>query len=121
MYASGEPLLFRVDIVNIFAAKEDMVKDNSIREQMFASISSWLSSELSQKQWCQDRGITYHVFHYWYRKYRDEHPESTDISSFVRLTVKPEPGASCEVIFTDGTRIVFREAIPAQFLKSLLF
>ena len=113
--------MLRVDVVNIFAVKEGMVKDNSIREQMFASIASWQSSELSQKQWCQDQGITYHVFHYWYRKYRDEHPESTDNNSFVRLTVNPEAGASCEVIFADGTKIIFREAVPVQYLKSLLF
>jgi len=69
-----------------------MVKDESIREKMFASIASWLSSDLSQKQWCQDQGITYHIFHYWYRKYRDEHPESTGDNSFVRLTVTPEVG-----------------------------
>jgi hypothetical protein len=113
--------LFRIDVIDNFAAKEGMVKDNSIREQMFASIASWLSSELSQKQWCQDQGITYHVFHYWYRKYRDEHPESTDNDSFVQQTVKPEAGASCEVIFADGTKITFREAVRAQYLKSLLF
>ena len=98
-----------------------MVKDNSIREQMFASIASWLSSGLSQKQWCQNQGITYHVFHYWYRKYQDEHSKSTDDNSFVRLTVKPEAGISCEVVFTDGTKIIFREAVPVQYLKSLLF
>jgi hypothetical protein len=113
--------LFNADVLYNFAAKEPMVKDNSIREQMFASIVSWLSSELSQKQWCQDQGITYHVFHYWYRKYRDEHPVSTDDNSFVRLTVKPEVDASCEVVFTDGTKIIFRQAVPAQYLKSLLF
>jgi hypothetical protein len=113
--------LFRVDVINIFAVKEGMVKDNSIREQMFASITSWLSSELSQKQWCRDQGITYHVFHYWYRKYRDEHPEPTDDNSFVRLNVKPEVDACCEVIFTDGTKVIFREAVPAQYLKNLLF
>jgi len=98
-----------------------MVKDNSIREKMFASIASWLSSDVSQKQWCQDQGITYHIFHYWYRKYRDEHLESTGDNSFVRLTVTPEVGTSCEVICTDGTKIIFREAVPAQYLKSLLF
>ena len=88
---------------------------------MFASIASWLSSDLSQKQWCQDQGITYHIFHYWYRKYRDEYSESTGDNSFVQLSVKPEVGASCEVIFTDGTKIIFRESVPAQYLKSLLF
>jgi hypothetical protein len=113
--------LFRIDGVDNFTEKEGMLKDESIREQMFASIASWRSSELSQKKWCQDQGITYHVFHYWYRKYRDEHPESTDNDSFVRLTVKSEARASCEVIFTDGTKIVFWEAVPAPYLKSLLF
>jgi hypothetical protein len=113
--------LFRIDSVDNFTGKESMAKDESIREQMFASIASWQSSELSQKQWCQDQGITYHVFHYWYRKYRDEHPESTGNNSFVQLAVKPETGAGCEVVFTDGTKIIFREAVPAQYLKSLLF
>jgi hypothetical protein len=113
--------LFCFDVVDNFVAKESMVKDESIREKMFGSIASWLSSDLSQKQWCQDQGITYHIFHYWYRKYRDEHPESTGDNSFVRLTVTPEVGASCEVIFTDGTKILFREGVPAQYLKILLF
>jgi hypothetical protein len=49
-------------MTSIILQQQSMVKDNSIREQMFASIASWLSSELSQKQWCQDKGITYHVF-----------------------------------------------------------
>jgi hypothetical protein len=98
-----------------------MVKDNSIREQMFASIASWQSTELSQKQWCLQQGITYHIFHYWYRKYRDEHPLSAGDNSFVRLTVKPEPDSSCEIIFIDGTKIVFREPVPVHYLKSLLF
>jgi hypothetical protein len=98
-----------------------MVKDESIREQMFASITSWLSSELSQKEWCRQQGITYHVFHYWYRKYRELHPEATDNRSFVRLSVKPADNASCEVIFVDGTKIVFREPVPVHYLKSLLF
>lgn len=98
-----------------------MGKDDSIREQMFASIASWQISELSQKEWCRQQGVTYHIFHYWYRKYRDEHPDSTGHNSFVQLTVEPEADASCEVIFMDGTKIIFREAVAAQYLKSLLF
>ena len=98
-----------------------MVKDESIREKMFANIASWQLSDLSQKQWCDQEGITYHIFHYWYRKYRNEHPESPANHSFVRLTVKPEANASCEVVFTDGTKIIFLEAVSVQYLKSLLF
>jgi hypothetical protein len=43
-----------------FTEKEGMVKDHSIRQQMFASITSWQSGELSQKKWCNQQGITYH-------------------------------------------------------------
>jgi len=88
---------------------------------MFASIASWQATELSQKEWCRQQGITYHIFHYWYRKYRDEHPESTDSNSFVRLAIKSQADASCEVILPDGTKIIFREAVPVHYLKSLLF
>jgi len=34
---------------------------------------------------------------------------------------KPEEKTGCEVIFTDGTKIIFREAVAAQYLKNLLF
>jgi hypothetical protein len=98
-----------------------MAKYESIREQMFTNIISWQSSEFSQKEWCQQQGITYHVFHYSYLKYRELHPESTDTSSFVRLSVKPADNASCEIIFVDGTKIVFREPVPVHYLKNLLF
>ena len=98
-----------------------MVKDDSIREQMFASITSWQTSDLTQKEWCRQQGVAYHIFHYWYRKYRDEYPESDNANAFVRLAVKPEANASCEVVFADGTKILFREPVPVHYLKSLLF
>src|ERR1700733_12690877 len=98
-----------------------MAKSESTREQMFASIASWQTTDLSQKEWCRQQEIAYHVFHYWYRTYREEHPQRGKDSSFVRLTVKAEAGVSCEVVFTDGTKVVFREAVPVQYLKSLLF
>lgn len=92
-----------------------------IREQMFASIVSWRQSDLSQKEWCRQQDIAYHIFHYWYRIYREEHPQMVDNNSFVRLSVKPEANASCEVVFADGTKILFHEPLPAHYLKSLLF
>jgi hypothetical protein len=88
-----------------------MAKSESSREQMFASIASWQDSSLSQKEWCRQQDIAYHIFHYWYRIYREEHPEPDKESSFVHLSVKPEANASCEVVFTDGTKILFREPV----------
>jgi hypothetical protein len=98
-----------------------MAKNESVREQMFVSIASWQQSDLSQKEWCRRQDIAYHIFHYWYRIYREEHSQTDHDNSFVKLSVKPEANASCEVVFTDGTKILFREPVTVQFLKSLLF
>ena len=98
-----------------------MAKNESVREQMFASITSWQASDLSQKEWCRQQEMAYHVFHYWYRVYREEHPAPVNDSSFVRLAMKADKDVPCEVVFTDGTKILFREPVSVQYLKSLLF
>ena len=98
-----------------------MAKNESVREQMFASIVSWQQSDLSQKECCRQQDIAYHIFHYWYRVYREEHTQSGTDDSFVSVSVKPEANASCEVVFTDGTKILFREPVTVHYLKSLLF
>jgi hypothetical protein len=98
-----------------------MAKNESVREQMFANIASWLTSDLSQKEWCRQQEMAYHVFHYWYRIYREEHPEPVNDSSFVRLAAKADMDVPCEVVFMDGTKVLFREPVSVQYLKSLLF
>ena len=98
-----------------------MAKDESVRKQMFASIASWQTSDLSQKEWCRQQKIAYHVFHYWYRVYRTAHAEPVNESPFVRLTMKAEANACCEVVFSDGTKVIFGEPVSIQYLKSLLF
>ncbi|HVW59006.1 MAG TPA: hypothetical protein VHC48_03190 [Puia sp.] len=97
-----------------------MVKDEQLEEKMFSSIRSWQQREVSQKEWCRQQDIPYHIFHYWYRKYKDQQ-ESPDKGAFVQLAMTSKPATSCEVVFTDGTRIVFHQPVPAQYLKSLLF
>lgn len=86
-----------------------MSKDESIREKMFASISSWQARDLSQKEWCRQQEISYHIFHYWYRRYGEQQLEPPGDNGFVRLSVNPPTDASCELIFADGTKIIFRE------------
>ncbi len=48
-----------------------MHRDETVREQMFSLITSWQQSGLSQKAYCEHHGIGYHVFHYWYKCFRD--------------------------------------------------
>lgn len=98
-----------------------MVKDAQLRDRMFSSIRSWQQSDATQKEWCQQQGIPYHIFHYWYRKFKDQQGLADDDGAFVQLAVTSPTATSCEVFFADGTRIVFHQSVPVQYLKSLLF
>jgi len=96
-----------------------MQKDIEVREQMFSMIADWQQSGLSQKAFCAQQEIRYHVFHYWYKVYRTSHalPEA----SFVKLRVTPSPGlSSAELICTDGKRLVFHQPVSADYLKELI-
>jgi hypothetical protein len=43
-----------------------------VRQQMFKLIQEWQQSGFSQKAYCKEQSIKYHVFHYWYKRYRQE-------------------------------------------------
>jgi len=97
-----------------------MIKDDQVQETMFASISIWQQSGLTQREWCRQQDIPYHIFHYWYRKFKDQQGPAGN-GSFVQIAMTSTPATGCEVVFTDGTRIVFHQPVTAQYLKSLLF
>lgn len=96
-----------------------MQKDTTVREQMLSMISNWQQSGLNQKSYFIKHGIRYHVFHYWYKVYRNAHalPEA----SFVKLRVAPSLGSSvAELICTNGKRLVFHQPVAADYLKALI-
>jgi hypothetical protein len=64
-----------------------MQYDQQTQEDMFRVISSWKQSGLSQKAYCQHNNIRYYVFHYWYKRYRDQQGPVED-GAFVPLNVK---------------------------------
>ena len=100
-----------------------MQYDKHTQEKMFASISFWKQSGLSQKAYCEQNRIRYHIFHYWYKRYRDEQSNSSE-SAFIPLTVKPSfSDATCaniEVVLADGKRILFHQAVSSDFLKAVI-
>ena len=87
--------------------------DKNNLERMFAIIASWKQSGLSQKVWCEQNQIRYHVFHYSYKRYRDEQSENSR-PAFIPLNVKPSLSdiscANIEVVLPGGKRILFSSA-----------
>lgn len=95
------------------------MRSKDVQQQMFSYIDQWQQSDLSQKAFCQAVNLRYHVFHYWYKCYRNKASEPS--SSFIKLNVSA-PSAVClaELILVDGKRLLFHEPVSADYLKTLI-
>src|SRR6476660_6384001 len=102
-----------------------MEQVEQVREQMYAHIEQWKQSGLSQKLYCEQQAVKYHVFHYWYKLYRDQHqqeePESKPSASFFPLTlVNPSSAAVIELHLSGGHHLVFHQMVSVDYLKALI-
>lgn len=102
-----------------------MQYDKNTRKQMFAMIGLWKQSGLSQKAYCEQNQIRYYVFHYWYKRYRDEQLSSKVVGpSFVPLKINPPlvdgTCANVEIVLPDGKRILFHQPVSSDFLKTVI-
>ena len=93
-----------------------------VRQQMFKLIEQWQQSDLTQKEYCEQQSIKYHVFHYWYKRYRLEQPGTVgNNSSFVKLQIaKPVTAGAVEIHFPGGIRLFFHEPVSSNYLKALI-
>ncbi len=101
-----------------------MQKNVQVREQMFSMIGCWQQSALSQKAYCEQHGIRYHVFHYWYKCFRDLQLPAAE-KGFVELTLQPSntintASAHAELLLPDGKRLLFHQGVSSDFLKALI-
>src|SRR6476660_6272784 len=104
-----------------------MEQVEQVREQMYAHIEQWKQSGLSQKVYCEQQAVKYHVFHYWYKLYRDQRqavqePEPKSPAAFIPLTLSSPPTttAFAELQFSGGHHLLFHQPVSAQYLKALI-
>jgi len=99
------------------------MQSKDVQEQMFNFIRGWQQSGLSQKMYCEQGGIRYHVFHYWFKRYRDKSPGHTE-ASFIPIQIKPSEtdarNAGIELILADGKRVLFHHPVSADFIKAII-
>src|SRR3954447_2157060 len=100
-----------------------MEYDQQTQEDMLKMIATWKQSGLSQKAYGEKNNIRYYVFHYWYKRYRDQQGAVED-ATFVPLNVKPSAfpvsNSAIEILLPDGKRILFHQPVSADYLKSLI-
>lgn len=96
-----------------------MQSKEQIRQQMLTMIADWQVSGLSQKKYCSLHNVRYHVFHYWYKRFKDQ-TSGDPSASFIAIPVAPAASGHIELFFAEGKRIVFHERVSADFLKALI-
>lgn len=99
-----------------------MPYDPKLKQDMFDHISQWQQSALSQKQYCRQNNMSYHIFHYWYKRYRDEHGSDHQFSSFIPVNVQSSSssGPVIEVLLVNGTRLLFHQPVSSDYLKAII-
>lgn len=98
-----------------------MLSKEQVKDQMFDKIVAWQQSGLTQKAFCEQHHIAYHVFHYYYGRFRIK--GNNKAASFIKLQFASEassPLAHTELILPDGKRLLFHQGVSADFLKSLI-
>jgi hypothetical protein len=100
-----------------------MQYDKQTQEDMLRVIASWKQSGLSQKAYCEQHHIRYYVFHYWYKRYRDQQAAVQD-GRFLPVNIKPSTfpvsNSAIEILLPDGKRILFHQPVSSDYLKALI-
>lgn len=90
---------------------------------MFAHIACWQQSGLSQKAYCRQHQIAYHLFPYWRKRYRLQSEGAACSKGFLSLDISlPAVSATAvlELVRPDGSRLLFYVQPEALYLQSLL-
>jgi len=96
-----------------------MQSKEEVKQQMFTKITLWQQSGLTQKVFCQQNDIAYHVFHYYYGRFRSKNNDQA--STFIKLEVAPGYASThTELVLPDGKRLLFHQGVSADFLKALI-
>jgi hypothetical protein len=97
-----------------------MQSKEEVQQRMFNFIGQWQQSGVSQKAFCVQVNLAYHVFHYWYKRYRIAGGQTT-ASSFKKLKVSaPSVCSSMELVLPDGKRLLFHQPVSIDYLKALI-
>ena len=72
------------------------------REQMYALIEHYLSSDQTQIEFCQTESISKSTFTYWLKRYRQDKPDSS-APAFRPIPIHSDSlSARCEIEFPGG-------------------
>jgi hypothetical protein len=95
-------------------------------KHMFGLIDAWQQSDITQQEFCKNQGIPYSKFHYWYKRYRQQHSGEASVAGFKKieltdpLVFKKADGAWLVVQCTDGRQFSFNQPLGAELIRQLM-
>ena len=100
------------------------MQNTETEQQMFNMLTHWQQIGISQKAYCEQHGIKYNVFHYWYKRFRDSQADGKKEVTFIPLQIKPSvatgKNACIELLLTDGSRLLFHQPVSADFIRTII-
>lgn len=96
--------------------------DITLRQLMFSLIEVWKKSGKTQREFCQEKDIAYSKFQYWMKKYGEQSSLTGSQGGFVPVVMKNEVNsrAMMELVFPDGKKLIFHQAVEVSYLHALL-
>ena len=98
-----------------------MEKIKSLPIDKQAMLEKWKASGKRIKQYCVEENIPYHTMSYWHRK--EKYLAIGKDKKFIKLKHSGQPTTSqnkTEIIYGNGTRMVFYGSINMKELKQLV-
>ena len=98
--------------------KERMHRHTS--KQIAEYIKQWRKSGLSKKAFCESNNINYYTFVGWTVSKKKKKAIPAPSNSFIPVKVRENAIFHfAEVYYTNGSRIVFHEAVGAKYLRDM--
>ena len=101
--------------------------ENTRAQEMFASIEKYLSSKLTQKQFCKNEKLAYSTFQKWLQLYKKNNPaveQKPTKKAFIPVEIAHQQTATensqCLIEYPNGIIIRFKGEFDSQLIQSLI-
>ena len=90
---------------------------------MFELIEEWKQSGESQTVFCKNKHLSFHIFYYWLRRYKDQLRPATTGKAFIPVTIPVNGKASgngIEINYPNGVRIVLPKNSDLSMVRAFI-
>ena len=97
---------------------------------MYSHVEACMSSQQSQKNYCEQKGLALSTFQYWAKKYREEFSvaeASDETPGFIPVQVQADPEpvqvhapGQLHFLFPNGIQVMCPESVSPEVLRLLL-